>query len=140
MIRHCRRRGKMFTKDGISALHGWTHESLDVLLRHVSSVPTGVLHNPIAGFGVPTIWKQLVHILEVEEAWVCDLQDKAWTHWRAQECDTVPDLVEAKERVRRATQTYLQSLTETQLNATLTQRPKEWVGPLKSPAFILHHV
>ena len=48
----------MFTKDGISALHGWTHESLDVLLRHVSSIPDGVLHNPIAGFGFPAIWSE----------------------------------------------------------------------------------
>ena len=132
----------MFTRDGIRALHGWTHESLDVLLRHVSSVPDGVLHNPIAGFGVPTIWKQLVHILEVEEAWVCDLQDKPWIHWREREpdCATMQDLLHAKERVRRVTQTYLHSLTDTLLNTTLTHRPKEWVGPLKSPAFILHHI
>jgi len=129
----------MFTKDGISALHGWAHESLDVLLRHIASVPTGVLHNPIAGFGFPTIWKQLVHILEVEEGWVCDLQDKPWVHWRAQDCDTLQDLVEAKERVRCATQTYLHSLTDSQLNSELTQRPKEWAR-VRTRAFILHHV
>jgi uncharacterized damage-inducible protein DinB len=129
----------MFTKDGISALHGWTHESLDVLLWHVSSVPDGVLHNPIAGFGFPAIWKQLVHILEAEEAWICDLQDKPWLHWRAQDGLTLQHLVEAKERVRSATQTYLQNLTDTQLNATLTQRPTEWAR-VRTPAFILHHV
>ena len=130
----------MFTKDGISALHAWTHESLDLLLRHVLSVPAGVLHVPITGFGFPTIWKQLVHILEVEEAWICDLQDKPWVHWRPQDCDTTRDLTEAKEQVRGATQTYLHTLTDTQLNTPLSQRPKAWAGPLKSPAFILHHI
>jgi len=26
---------------------------------------------------IPTVWKQLVHILEVEETWVLDLQDQS---------------------------------------------------------------
>src|ERR1700730_14418917 len=58
----------MFTKDGIRELHRWTHQSLDILLECVARVPADLLRTTLAGFGVPTVWKQLVHILEVERA------------------------------------------------------------------------
>jgi uncharacterized damage-inducible protein DinB len=130
----------VFTKDGIKELHGWTHESLDILLRHVSAVPTELLQEPLAGFGIATVWKQLVHILEVEEEWVCDLQDKPFVGWNQEEYVTMETLLEAKKRVRSATRVYLQGLSEAQLNTWLPERPKKWVGELKSPAFILLHV
>jgi uncharacterized damage-inducible protein DinB len=130
----------MFTRDGIRELHAWTHESLNILLRHTASVPAERLQEPLAGFGIATVWKQLVHILEVEEAWVCDLRDKAWARWREGDCGTMEALLAQKERVRQLTRAYLDSLSETELNRTLTERPREWVGELKSPAFILLHV
>jgi uncharacterized damage-inducible protein DinB len=89
---------------------------------------------------VPTVWKQLVHILEVEKGWVCDLQDKPILRWREEECRTMEALLEAKERVRNATRAYLECLGEAQLNTRLAQRPQGWVGSLESPAFILLHV
>jgi hypothetical protein len=57
----------MFARDGLRELHGWTHESLDVLLRHIALVPAERLREPLAGFGFPTVWKQLIHIMQVEE-------------------------------------------------------------------------
>ena len=130
----------MFTKDGIRELHRWTHQSLDILLECVARVPADLLRTTLAGFGVPTVWKQLVHILEVEKGWVCDLQDKPFVRWREEECRTMEALLEAKERVRNATRAYLECLREAQLNTRLAQRPQEWVGALESPAFILLHV
>ena len=130
----------MFTRDGIRELHAWTHQSVDILLAHVSSVPSERLREPLGGFGIATVWKQLLHILEVEEAWVCDLQDKARPRWREEDCATMEVLLEQKEQVRNATWAYLDSLSEMVLNRRLTERPKEWVGELKSPAFILLHV
>ena len=35
---------------------------------------------------------------------------------------------------------YLEGLTEEQLNTTLAERPVDWGGELRSPAFILLHV
>jgi uncharacterized damage-inducible protein DinB len=130
----------MFGRDGISELHGWTHESLDILLKHVSSVPAELLHTTLVGFGVPTVWKQLVHILEVEEGWVRDLQDEPFTRWRAEDLGSMAALLVGKQRVRHATQAYLGSLSELELNTRVAKRPKVWVGELKSPAFILLHV
>jgi uncharacterized damage-inducible protein DinB len=130
----------MFTKDGVRELHSWTHQSLDLLVEHVSCVPFERLRERLVGFGISTIWMQLVHILELEEAWVHDLQDKPWPGWTEECCLTLEALLTSKQRVQNGTRTYLESLNETQLNTTLTKRPKHWVGELQSPAFILLHV
>jgi uncharacterized damage-inducible protein DinB len=130
----------MFTKDGIRDLHTWLHQTLDTLLQHVSTVPTERLRVSLPGFGVPTVWKQLVHILEVEETWVLDLQDRSWTHWREEDCADLGALLANKARVQSATQDYLDGLSDMQLNRRLTERPKQWVGELKSPAFIILHI
>jgi uncharacterized damage-inducible protein DinB len=130
----------MFTKDGLADLHGRTHESLDILLRHLETVPMDLLRNALAGFGVPTVWKQLLHILDVEEGWVHDLRDKPFWRWREEDCAAMPALLAAKERVREATRAYLDGVSELELNTRLAQRPRAWVGELRSPAFILLHV
>jgi uncharacterized damage-inducible protein DinB len=130
----------MFNKAGIVELHSAMHERLDLLLRHIATVPDEFCQKPISGFGHPTIWKQLVHILTCEEGWVHDLQNRTFAGWYEEDCPTMADLVAAKERIRKATQTYLASLTEEQLNTTLAERPVDWGGELRSPAFILLHV
>jgi uncharacterized damage-inducible protein DinB len=130
----------VFTREGIQKLHGWTHESLDILLRHVASVPGERLREVVAGFGIATVWKQLVHIVEGEEVWVCDLQGKARLPWGEKDCANMEVLLAEKERVRLATRAYLDGLSDAELNRPLARRPREWVGELKSPAFILLHV
>jgi uncharacterized damage-inducible protein DinB len=130
----------MFTKSGILELHSATHESLDILLRHAGTVPLNLLREPLAGFGLPTVWKQLIHILTVEEGWVHDLQNARFAGWGEEDCPTMPALLAAKIRLRDATRSYVESLSEAQLNATLAKRPEAWLGELRSPAFILLHV
>jgi len=130
----------MFTKAGITELHVAMHERLDLLLLHVATVPDELRHKPISGFGHPSIWKQLVHILTCEEGWVHDLQNRAFADWSEGDCPTTAALLAAKERVREATRTYLDDLTEEQLNTTLADRPVDWGGELRSPAFIVLHV
>jgi uncharacterized damage-inducible protein DinB len=130
----------MFTKAGIGELHKATHESLDVLLRHIATVPDPWLRQPIAGFGFPTVWKQLIHILTVEEGWVHDLQFKDFPGWFEEDAPTMSALLSQKSRILEATRAYLDALSETELNATLAKRPEGWSGELRSPAFILLHV
>jgi uncharacterized damage-inducible protein DinB len=130
----------MLTRAEIGQLHGATHESLDILLSHVVTVPDNLLRQPLTGFGFPTVWRQLIHILTVEEGWVHDLQYKAFAGWFEEDCPTLAALQAAKVRIREATRSYLDSLTETQLNTTLATRPDGWSGELRSPAFILLHV
>jgi uncharacterized damage-inducible protein DinB len=130
----------MFTKSGIVELHALMHERLDLLLSHVATVPDNLHRQHIAGFGHPSIWKQLVHILTCEEGWVHDLQNKPFADWHEEDCPTMADLRTAKDRIQRATRIYVGDLTEEQLNTTLARHPVDWGGELRSPAFILLHV
>jgi uncharacterized damage-inducible protein DinB len=130
----------MFSKAGIIELHSTTHQRLDLLVRHVATVPEELHHKPISGLGHPSIWKQLVHILTCEEGWVHDLQNKAFPGWDEKDCPTMAALLAAKDRIRESTLAYLGGLTEEQLNTILTERPADWGGELRSPAFILLHV
>lgn len=130
----------MFTKAGIIDLHTATHERLDLLLRRVATVPDDLCRKAISGFGHASVWKQLVHVLTCEEGWVHDLQNKAFPGWRDEDCPTMADLLAARDRIREATRAYVRDLTEEQLNTTLRQRPVDWGGELRSPAFILLHV
>ena len=130
----------MLSKAGILELHATTHERLDLLLRHIATVPEELLHNPISGFGRPSIWNQLVHILTCEEGWVHGLQNKAFPGWQEEDCPTMPALLAAKHRIRETTRAYLGGLTDEQLNTTLAERPVDWGGELRSPAFILLHI
>lgn len=130
----------MFTKDAILEPHTTTHERLDLLLRHVATVPDALCRRPISGFGHPTVWKQLVHILTCEEGWLHDLRNEPFDGWSEEDCSTMAALQAAKVRIQKATQAYVGSLTEVKLNTTLAQRPADWGGELRSPAFILLHV
>jgi uncharacterized damage-inducible protein DinB len=130
----------MFTKSGIIELHATMHERLDLVFSHVASVPDNLSRTQISGFGLPSIWKQLVHILNCEEFWIHNLQNKQFADWHEDDFPTMPELLVAKERIRKATRIYVGTLTEEQLNATLAKRPVDWGGELRSPAFILLHV
>ena len=130
----------MFTKAGIIELHTTMHERLDLLLNHVATVPDELCHRSISGFGHPSVWEQLVHILTCEEGWVHDLQNEPFAGWGAQDCPTMAALQVSKERIQEATRTYMGNLSEEQLNTTLAHRPADWGGELRSPAFIVLHV
>jgi len=130
----------MFNKAGIRELHGLMHERVDFLLRHVATVPDHLLREPVSGFGHPSVWKQLLHILSCEEGWVHDLQHKAFAGWREEDVATMPALQGTKGRIREATRVYLDGLSEAELNTTLAKPPQDWGGELRSPAFILLHV
>jgi uncharacterized damage-inducible protein DinB len=130
----------MFSKAGMVELHATMHERLDLLLRHVATVPEELSHKPISGFGRPSVWQQLEHILTCEEGWIHALQNKPFQDWSAEDCPTMAELRASRDRIREATRTYLGNLTEEQLNTTLAERPADWGGELRTPAFILLHV
>ena len=130
----------MFTRTGIIELHATTHERLDLLLRHVATLPNELWHTPIPGFGHPSVWKQLMHILTCEEGWLHYLQKKPFAGWYAEDCATMAALQASRDRIREATRAYLLNLTEEQLNTNIRERPAGWMGELRSPAFILLHL
>lgn len=130
----------MFTADGILYLHRLTHERLDTLLDHVATLPPGLFTQELAGFGFPSLRHQLVHMVSVEGGWVRELQDLPAARLTPADFPEV-EMVRAKKRqVFADTVAYVKSLTPEQLSSTLPARPRQWFGPLQSPAFILHHV
>ena len=130
----------MFTKEGIKALHEWTHECLDLVFDHAAKLPEPLFTKEIDGFGIASVRNLLTHILYCEEGWVLALQALPFTEWKYADYPTVASLREAKKKVFAATLRYLDGLSEAQLNTTLAPRPKGWTKPLRSPAFILHHI
>ena len=130
----------MFSKAGIHELHALTHESLEILLRHVGTVPRALLRQTLPGFGLPTVSKQLVHILTVEEGWVHDLEFRHFPGWSEEQAPTVEVLLAHQSRIRGTTRAYLAGQGDEQLNRPLGKRPEGWTGELRSPAFILLHV
>ena len=130
----------MFSKEGIRSLHELTHGCLDRLFSHAAGVPFSVLQQEVPGMGSATICGQLLHVLFTEAAWVCDLQDIPIRKWEAGSFTGFDALWSAKEKVFADTAAYLARLNESELNSELRFRPRDWVGPLRSPAFILCHV
>jgi uncharacterized damage-inducible protein DinB len=130
----------VFTRTGLRALHSWTHERLDLLLSHALTLSQEQFVAELPGFGAASIQDQLAHVVQCEQAWVHALQDRQWTHWAREDYTTVNQLRTAKQRVVSETIAYLDQLSDTELNAELTLRPHDWSGPLRTPAFILHHV
>lgn len=132
----------LFTKEGVSALHTWTHERLDTVFEHAGRLTASQLLQQIPGFGQVCVRDQLAHILAAESGWIRRLQELTSEigELKTEAFPDLPSLMVAKKNVALATNSYLQTLNETQLNTTLESIPEDWVGPPRSPAFILQHI
>jgi uncharacterized damage-inducible protein DinB len=130
----------LFTVAGLMAFHQWTHESLAVVFKHAENLPHELFVRELSGFGVASIRDQFVHILEVEQGWVRNLQRLPSSKWISADFPTVSTLNMAKARIIAGTVKYLEGLSDADLNRSLESCPEGWVGPAHSPAFILHHV
>jgi uncharacterized damage-inducible protein DinB len=130
----------VFSKEGIRFLHREAHGCLDLVFEHAAALPFSVVAQEMTGVSHGSLRNQMVHVLYTEAGWVGDLQGKPVAKWRNEDFRDVRSLAEAKRSVAGETAEYLESLAEAELNAQLTRRPKEWVGPLRSPGFILLHI
>jgi uncharacterized damage-inducible protein DinB len=130
----------MFTREGVRALHTWTHDRLDLLLEHAAKLPAELYTRELQGFGSASLRAQLVHILASESNWVRRLNNEPKLPFDDANYSSIADIRRLKQEVAGLTAAYIDSLTEEQLNTDLTRRPQGWVGALRSPGFILHHV
>ena len=130
----------MFTDDGIRELHRWTHERIDLLIEHCTTLAADEFTRVLPGFGQSSVRDQFMHILGAEERWVRRLQDLPLRAWSAADFPTAAPLRAVRDNVVRQTLAYLDGLPPEALNVPLARPPKEWIGELRSPAFILHHV
>jgi uncharacterized damage-inducible protein DinB len=119
----------LFTRDGLLALHRWTHEALEPVFEHAARLPGDLLRRELSEFGSRSVHDQLVHVLANEQTWVRALQFLP---------PLEPPSLEDRPGVIAGTVRYIKSASD--VNAELHAVPPNWVGPPRSPAFILHHV
>jgi uncharacterized damage-inducible protein DinB len=131
----------MFTRDGLLALHGWTHERIDMLVDHAEAkLSPSQFVTELPGFGFASVRDQLVHLIGAEERWMLRLQDRPLPRRSAADYPTVESVRALKKPIKAATVAYIQGLPEAALNTELVKTPQGWIGTLRSPAFIMHHV
>ena len=121
-------------------MHREAHGCLDIVFGHAATLPFATVAQELAGASHGSLRNQMVHVLFTEAAWVGDLQNKPVAKWRNEDFRDLTSLMEAKRKVTSETAKYLDALSEAELNRELAVKPKEWVGPLRSPAFILLHI
>jgi uncharacterized damage-inducible protein DinB len=129
-----------FTKSAILELHAWVHDCFDAALTHAGTIPAHLLAAEVTGFGRPTLRHQIAHVLTTELAWVCALQLLPIQRVDPATLVTIEDARREQKRVAAITVAYLDQIDEKRLNIELQQYTEEWLGPSRSPAFILLHV
>lgn len=130
----------IFTKEGIRALHSSTHECLDIVFQHGTTLPFRLLTQEIPGAPHASVRNQMVHLLMAEAFWVSNLQDLTLDEPKPEDFSSMEELLAAKQKIMADTAAYLETLDEAALNMKLTVLPKNWIGPLRPPAYILLHV
>jgi uncharacterized damage-inducible protein DinB len=130
----------MFTTAGLKAFHAGAHASLDVLLAHLQTMHADLLLTDLPGFARPNIRDQMFHTIACEISWIHGLQLLPLPKLSADDYVTVESLAQFKRRAMMETIEYLDRQTEDELNRVLPQVPERWLGPPRSPAFIVHHV
>jgi uncharacterized damage-inducible protein DinB len=130
----------VFTVDGTQKFHSWTHACLNLLLEHLSTIPPGDYEKELAGFGFPTLRKQVVHIFNCEGFWVNTLQGINYVDRKPVEFPAVADAILLRQEVGRTTQAYLSGLTDEQLNTDSELHFPDGDTSVRTPALVLHHV
>jgi uncharacterized damage-inducible protein DinB len=130
----------VFTIDGLRTFHTWTHSSLDLVLDHVSTIPSDDYVREVPGFGFATLRDQAIHIFNCEGFWVHTLQGAQYSNKTVADCPDLAGVRLLQKQVRQSTHAYLSSLSDQQLDAYSELRFSDGDVFVRTPAFILHHV
>jgi uncharacterized damage-inducible protein DinB len=130
----------MFTVDGVRKLHGWTHSSLDLVLDHLSTLPSDDYGREVSGFGFATLREQAIHIFNCEGFWVHTLQGLRYTDRTVGDCPALAGVRLMQKQASQSTNAYLSTLTDQQLEADTELRFSDGGVYVRTPAFVLHHV
>jgi uncharacterized damage-inducible protein DinB len=130
----------MFTIEGISSFHSWTHTSLSRLIDHVSGFSNEEYVRKFEDFGSPNIRDQFVHIFGCEARWLHRVQDLPFSKWSAEEYPSIAEVRELQRRVTAQTRSYLDKLSDAELNCEVELHFPEGHTMKQTPAMVLHHV
>jgi uncharacterized damage-inducible protein DinB len=130
----------VFTLDGVRKFHGWTHASLNLVLEHLSTIPTSDYVKELPDFGFRTLREQAIHIFNCEGFWIHTLQSLPYVDRNPEECPAVADARFLQEQVSQRTHAYLANLTDERLNAETELHFPDGDITDRTPALVLHHV
>ena len=130
----------MFTLDSVRKFHCWTHASLNLVLDHLSTIPTTDYVRELPGFGFRTLREQAIHIFNCEGFWIHTLRGKRYADRTIEEYPAVADVRLLQKEVSLQTHAYLSNLTNQQLNADAELHFPDGDVAVRTPALVLHHV
>ncbi len=106
-----------YTAASLLDIHRRAHRSIAGLIAHCAGeLDEEQVDRSIAGFGVPTIRQQLLHVIGAERYWIGVLEDKMLTDDPVADYPTVASLEEYRAAVAEATEEYLRNVSPTTLN------------------------
>ncbi len=106
----------MYNAETLVDIHARAHQSLRGLIAFCGTLTNDELRRPLAGFGFPTVMRQLVHTIDAEVYW-----QTVVTRGYSQEAviPEMPDLaaIEAfREQTAAVTRAYLEAASAAELN------------------------
>jgi uncharacterized damage-inducible protein DinB len=130
----------VFTLDGVREFHSWTHASLNLLLDHLSTIPTSDYVMELPSLGLAALRKQVIHIFNCEGFWIHTLQGLQYVDRNSADYPAVSDAGLLQQEISRQTRAYLSSLTNQQLNTDTELHFSDGDAAVRTPALIIHHV
>ena len=130
----------MFTLEGVRKFHGWTHASLNLVLDHLSTIPTSDYVKELPSFGFRTLREQAIHIFNCEGFWIHTLQGLPYVDRKPEEFPAIADARLLQRGVIRQTDAYLSNMTNHQLNTDTELHFPDGDVSVRTPALVLYHV
>ena len=130
----------MYDREALLDIHGRGHESFRRLIAFCGTLTIDELHQPLSGFGFPTVLAQLEHTIGAEVYW-----QTVVIRGYSEEVTMpqLPDLaaIEAfRDQTASATRAYLEGATEAELNTTRVMISDPGQSRLLRPADVILRV
>ncbi|MHC4841233.1 MAG: DinB family protein [Planctomycetota bacterium] len=109
-----------FTVSALQDVHKRAHYSLSKMLDHCESLSAGEFTREVEGFGIPSVRRQLHHIVSAERYWLGVLNGQMLVDDDDTDSVDVPALGRFRESIFDVTENYLKQTNEEAIN-TLQQ-------------------
>jgi uncharacterized damage-inducible protein DinB len=106
----------MHNADALLDIHERAHRNFRALLEHCSALSSEEINRELDGFGYPTVRLQLHHAIGAEKYWIGVLQGRIDADDDSPDYPTAESLERYREEVFGATEAYLQTASQSELN------------------------
>ncbi len=110
----------MFSVNALVDIHDCSHQSFSSLLVHCSELTSEEINRGLPGFGYSTVHQQFHHAIGAERYWIGVLQGRIDVDEDSLSFPTIEELNKLREQVFEATNQYLGTSSEQELNQART--------------------